>query len=301
MLSVSGLTKSFGSTLALDGFDLEAMAGEIVGLVGHNGAGKTTFARAVGGLVRLESGRIRIGDRAVDRRHRAAGLLGLAPQELALFPTTPMENLRFFGQLYGLSARELRLRITELADDLALSDLLDRSVQELSGGQQRRLHAAVAMLHRPAVLILDEPTVGADPVTRDLLLTTVRRAADAGAAIVYTTHYLPELDILGATLAVAEHGRVIARGTRDALLADLPGRVVLTFRVPTELPVPPDLLIDSVIVDGNDVVITASDPPAVAARLLAANPDRSDQLLSIRLAPPTLDDLYRALLVGHVG
>jgi ABC-2 type transport system ATP-binding protein len=150
--------------------------------------------------------------------------LGLAPQELALYPTaTARENLFAFAGLYGLRRRDARRRIDELAGALALGDVLDRRVRDLSGGQQRRLQAATAMVHRPRVLLLDEPTVGADPITRDALLAVVRAAADEGAAVVYTTHYLPELDTLDATLAVADHGRVVARGSRAELLAIVPG------------------------------------------------------------------------------
>jgi ABC-2 type transport system ATP-binding protein len=150
-------------------------------------------------------------------------ILGLAPQELALYPTaTARENLFAFAGLYGLPRREARDRIAELAAALVLGDVLDRRVRDLSGGQQRRLQAATAMIHRPRVLLLDEPTVGADPITRDALLAVVRATAADGTAVVYTTHYLPELDTLGATLAVADHGRVIARGSRADLLAIVP-------------------------------------------------------------------------------
>ena len=221
MLEATGLVKRFGSTVALDGFELTVRASEITGLIGHNGAGKTTFARVTAGLLTPDSGRVRVaGLDVAGNRARVRALLGLAPQELALYPTaTARENLYLFAGLYGLRRREAGRRIGPLADALALGGVLDRRVRDLSGGQQRRLQAATAMLHRPRVLLLDEPTVGADPVTRDALLATVRAVAAEGAAVVYTTHYLPELDALNATLAVADHGRIVARGGRAELLA----------------------------------------------------------------------------------
>jgi ABC-2 type transport system ATP-binding protein len=224
LLQATGLVKRFGPTLALDGFDLTVAAGEIAGLVGHNGAGKSTFARITAGLTRPDAGAVRIDGLDVGRAAaRVRPILGLAPQELALYPTaTARENLFAFAGLYGLRRADAKRRIAELADRLALGQVLDRRVRDLSGGQQRRLQAATAMIHRPRVLLLDEPTVGADPITRDALLAVVRATADDGAAVVYTTHYLPELDTLGATLAVADHGRVIARGTRADLLATVP-------------------------------------------------------------------------------
>ena len=226
LLEATGLVKRFGGTVALDGFDLAVAAGEIAGLVGHNGAGKSTFARVTAGLVTPDAGAVRVdGLNASEAAARVRPILGLAPQELALYPTaTARENLFAFAGLYGLRRRDARRRIEELAADLALGDVLDRRVRDLSGGQQRRLQAATAMVHRPRVLLLDEPTVGADPITRDALLAVVRAAAHEGAAVVYTTHYLPELDTLDATLAVADHGRVVARGSRAELLATVPGR-----------------------------------------------------------------------------
>jgi ABC-2 type transport system ATP-binding protein len=233
MLEASGLVRRFGATVALDGFDLSVQAGEIAGLMGHNGAGKTTFARVTAGLLVPQAGTVRVAGRPP---RQARPLLGLAPQELAVYPTaTARENLAVFAGLYGMRRRDARDRITALAEELVLGDVLDRRVRDLSGGQQRRVQAATAMIHRPRVLLLDEPTVGADPVTRDALLAVVRRAADHGAAVVYTTHYLPELDTLGATLAVASGGRVIARGGRAELLATVPGHAVAVSGRPATL------------------------------------------------------------------
>ena len=151
----------------------------------------------------------------VSRSHprQVRRLLGLAPQVLALYPTaTALENLLVFAGLYGMRRRDALRRIDELAEALVLGDFLHRRARDLSGGQQRRLQAATAMIHRPRLLLLDEPTVGADPITRESLLAVVRSAADDGAGVVYTTHYLPELDVLDATVAVADHGRIVARG-----------------------------------------------------------------------------------------
>jgi ABC-2 type transport system ATP-binding protein len=225
MLDATGLVKRFAATVALSGFDLRVSAGEIAGLIGHNGAGKTTFARATAGLLTLDAGLVTVaGIDAARSPGRVRPLLGLAPQELALYPTaTARENLFVFAGLYGMRRREARQRIRQLADALVLGEVLGRRVRDLSGGQQRRLQAATAMLHRPRLLLLDEPTVGADPVTRDALLAAVRAAAADGAAVVYATHYLPELDTLNATLAVADHGRIVARGDRAELLATVPG------------------------------------------------------------------------------
>jgi ABC-2 type transport system ATP-binding protein len=298
MLEATALVKRFGAAVALDGFDLSVAAGEIAGLVGHNGAGKTTFARVTAGLVTPDSGLVRVAGMAVARsRARVRPLLGLAPQELALYPTaTARENLYVFAGLYGMRRGEARHRIDELADVLALGEVLDRRVRDLSGGQQRRLQAATAMLHRPRVLLLDEPTVGADPVTRDALLAAVRAVAADGAAVVYTTHYLPELDTLNATLAVADHGRVVARGGRAELLATVPGRAVVDFdEPPPSVAAPPGSGVE-IRREGRRLTIIAPEPAAVLAPLLAAHPGAAARLRAIELHPPTLDDLYRRLV-----
>ena len=224
MLSAQGLVKRYGGRTALDGFDLAVAPGEITGLIGHNGAGKTTFVETVTGLIRPDLGRITIGGvDAVGDPRRARRLLGVAPQEPALYVSaTVRDNLRLFAGLAGLNRATARARSAALAEELQLTAELDRPVGLLSGGQRRRVQAATALVAEPPLLLLDEPTAGADPDTRTALLDAVRARAQAGAAVVYTTHYLPELDTLGATLAVADHGRVIARGGRAELLATVP-------------------------------------------------------------------------------
>ncbi|MBV1850271.1 ABC transporter ATP-binding protein [Catellatospora tritici] len=217
MLTAYDLRKRYGASTALDGFDLTVAPGEICGLIGHNGAGKSTFVEIVTGLTRPDSGTVTIGGQPPAR---ARHLVGVAPQEIALYVSVTVErNLRLFGGLAGLRGPSLRTAIDDTAAALGLSDVLRRPVGLLSGGQRRRTQAAAAMLHRPPLLLLDEPTTGADPLTRAALLTLVRDHAAAGAAVVYTTHYLPELVDLRATLAVAARGRVIARGGQDELLA----------------------------------------------------------------------------------
>jgi len=298
LLEAHQLTKKFGDQLALDAFELTVAAGEIAGLVGHNGAGKTTFARAAAGLTRLDRGDVVVAGQLVAQHPREARRqLGLAPQVLALYPTaTARENLLVFAGLYGIRRPEAQRRIDELAEALELTDLLHQPARDLSGGQQRRLQAATAMVHRPRVLLLDEPSVGADPITRERLLAVVRSAADEGAAVVYTTHYLPELDVLDATVAVADHGRIIARGSRAELLATVPGHAVLQF----DGPVPPADLPQharaEINVDPDRVTVTAPDPVAIVASLLAAQPGLARRLRAIELREPTLDDLYRRLL-----
>ncbi|MFD8339065.1 ABC transporter ATP-binding protein [Streptomyces solisilvae] len=283
MLSATGLVKTYRDHRALDGFDLTVDSGEIVGLIGHNGAGKTTFIEVVTGLVRPDSGALRIGGiDALRAGHGVRRLTGVAPQELALYNVaTVHENLRLFTELRGLRGRRRDAEITQVLEELHLTDLASKPAGTLSGGQRRRVQAAGAMVGSPALLLLDEPTAGADPETRSALLSAVKRRAELGAAVLYTTHYLPELVDLDATLALARGGRVIARGTQHALTRDLPGELRASFADPAE----PDLQ------------LATKDPGADLAALLASG----RVPVSIDVLRPSLEDLYLSLGCAVTG
>ncbi|GIH65594.1 ABC transporter ATP-binding protein [Microbispora siamensis] len=276
MLVAEGLVKRYGRRSALDGFDLAVASGEIVGLIGHNGAGKTTFVEVVTGLVRPDAGQVRIAGRSGRAVRR---LLGMAPQEFALYNGVSVrDNLRLFAGLAGLRGRRRDTEISRVLDELHLAPLADRLAGVLSGGQRRRVQAATAMVGSPPLLLLDEPTAGADPETRSALLAAVKARAEAGAAVLYTTHYLPELVDLDATVALARAGRVVARGTQQELTRGLPGELRVTFADPAE----PELRLPTV------------NPGADLAALLAAG--RTPTSVDVRR--PSLDDLYRSLEAG---
>jgi ABC-2 type transport system ATP-binding protein len=275
VLEASDLVKRYGPVTALDGFSLSVAAGEIVGLVGHNGAGKTTFVDIVSGLIRPDSGRVTIDGKTPAA---ARGRVGVAPQHLGLYPSiTVREHLQLFGRLAGLRPVALRSAIDDITTALRLTDIIDRRTGGLSGGQQRRTQAATALIHRPALLLMDEPTAGADQETRQAMLEMVKQCAGEGAAVVYTTHYLTELTDLGATIAVIRNGRVIARGTDDELVKGLPGQVRVCFE------------------DAGEVKVSTTDPTATLIDLLRAD-DRPISAVEVHNA--SLDDLYRSLAVS---
>ncbi|RBM20501.1 ABC transporter ATP-binding protein [Streptomyces sp. PT12] len=276
MLEVNELTKRYDEVRALDGFTLDVAAGEIVGLVGHNGAGKTTLVEMVSGLLQPDSGTVLVGGRPpADTR----GEIGISPQHIALYrPLTVREHLALYGGIAGIRGAALREAIDELAVALQLTSFIDRRAGLLSGGQQRRTQAATALIHRPSLLLLDEPTAGADPETRQALLDVVKQRAGEGTAVVYTTHYLAELMDLDATIAVAAKGRVIARGTSAELLEGLPGEVRVTAA------------------DG-EVHVSSQDPTGTLLEILGSV---RRPVESVELRHPTLDDLYHSLAADHV-
>jgi ABC-2 type transport system ATP-binding protein len=195
-------------------------AGSIVSLLGRNGAGKSTLLSIVAGLVRADTGSVTVdGVDVLANPHLANGAVGIAPQHTGIYPPLSVrENLEFFGELSGLTRSDRRTRAGVVADQLGLASLLDRKAMKLSGGEARRLHTGCALMHRPKVLTLDEPTVGADVTTRAQLIEAVKQLATDGAAIVYTTHYLPEVEALDASIVVMDSGRVLTVGTRDELI-----------------------------------------------------------------------------------
>ncbi|GAA0964715.1 daunorubicin resistance protein DrrA family ABC transporter ATP-binding protein [Acrocarpospora macrocephala] len=278
MLQAIDLVKRYGSVLALDGFSLSVAAGEIVGLVGHNGAGKTTFVEIVSYLIRQDSGHVTIDGRPPSA---SKGQVGVAPQHIALYPSiTVREHLVLFGKLAGLRRTALDSAIEDLTVALRLGAFIDRKTAGLSGGQQRRVQAATALIHRPGLLLLDEPTAGADLETREAMLDVVKQRAGDGAAIVYTTHYLPELVELQATIAVARNGKIIARGTYDELVEGLPGEVCL-------------------IHDNEEEVRVSTTQPAATLIDLLSRAERP--ISTIEVHNPSLDDLYRSLAVSDAS
>lgn len=219
MLLIEDVCKSYGPRVVLDGVSLEVGAGSIVGLVGSNGAGKTTLISIATGLITADAGRAWVGegasadiDVARDRR-RSAGLIGLAPQELGVYPMLSVhQNLITMGELAGMGRRAARTQAEEIAHALDLVPQFSQRADTLSGGQARRLHTGMALMHRPAVLFLDEPTVGADVAARRAILEVVKALANEGTAVVYTTHYLSELSDLDASVAILHGGRIALQG-----------------------------------------------------------------------------------------
>jgi ABC-2 type transport system ATP-binding protein len=224
MLHADHLRKTYGATVAVDDVSLSLAPGQVTGLLGPNGAGKTTTVSMIVGLVTPERGEVTIGGlRMIGDTHPAKRHLGLVPQDLALYDElSARDNLRLFGGLYGLSGRALE---DALARVLALVGLADRArdlVRTYSGGMKRRLNLAAGLLHDPDIVLLDEPTVGVDPQSRNAIFENLEELKRRGKALLYTTHYMEEAERLADRIVIMDHGRVIADDTLAGLRSRVP-------------------------------------------------------------------------------
>jgi len=225
LLEIQGLVKTFGTVRAVDSVNFEVRAGEIYGLLGPNGAGKTTTISMISGLLGPDAGQVVIAGTPFSANpQKAKRIMGVVPQELALYEElTGRENLEFWGRIAGLSASDARSRATELLEALSLTDRARDAVKHYSGGMKRRINLGCALLHRPQLLLLDEPTVGIDPQARLNILEFIRQLRVSGTAILYTTHYLEEAETLCHRIGIIDHGRLLAEGTLNELQERLGG------------------------------------------------------------------------------
>lgn len=209
--------------MAVDGVSFSISAGETYGLLGPNGAGKTTTIAMIAGLLTIDEGDVTVaGHRSGPAAVEAKAQIGLVPQDIALYPDlSARENLRFFGRLQGIPKHELKDRIAEVLEVVGLSDRADERVEAYSGGMKRRCNIAAGLLHEPKVLILDEPTVGVDPQSRNAILESIEQLGGSGLSVLYTTHYMEEAERLCDRVGIIDQGKLIAEGTRRELVEQI--------------------------------------------------------------------------------
>ncbi len=304
VIEAIGLRKSYGPHLVLDGISLALRRGEMVGLLGPNGAGKTTTISILAMLLRPDAGVVRIAGRAP--RSGGDGLrrkLGLVPQSLALYPTlSAMQNLELFARLHGIRRRQARADSMRALEEVGLAERAHDPVAVLSGGMKRRLNLACGLVHRPDVLLLDEPAVGVDPQSRERILLNVRRSADAGAAVIYSTHYMEEVERTCDRVLLIDHGRLVAEGTVAELIARGGGRPLMEIALDQTPPAGWDRGLAGVVElsfapsDGRMVLQLAN--LAQVSEVLERARATGARVLNFTAHSPNLSDAFMAL-TGH--
>jgi len=274
MLTLTDVRKSFGKTVAVDGLSLSVGKGELFGLLGPNGAGKSTSVSLAVGLLSPDAGTITIAGLGNPADPAVRQQIGVAPQAIALYGLlSGEENLRFFGQVYGLSGAALAGRVAWCLDFVGLTDRKDDAVAKYSGGMKRRLNLAAALVHDPQLLLLDEPTVGVDPQSRNKIFENIEALHAEGRTIIYTTHYMEEAVRLCERIAVIDAGRLLALGTVGELLAQYGG--------------PPTLVVNT---GGSELRVQTADPLGELNRIAGTS-----TIDAFQMERPTLEQVFLTL------
>jgi len=302
VLACEGLRKTYGERVAVDDVGFAIAPGETYGLIGPNGAGKTTTISMVCGLLTRDAGEVLVagqpmGPGATD----AKAAIGLVPQEVALYDElSGEENLRFFGRLQGLSRRDVDARVAEVLELVGLADRARDHVRAYSGGMKRRANIAAGLLHRPRLLVLDEPTVGVDPQSRNAILESVETLGGEGLSVLYTTHYMEEAERLCDRIGIIDEGRLIAEGTRRELIArlDVGDRVDVTGT--GDLAAFAEACAALPGARGADrregtVAVGVADGGAALAGIVAAAERAGVAITAIDLVEPDLEDVFLGL------
>jgi len=299
VLVLRGLRKAFGERVAVEEVSLEVAPGQAYGLLGPNGAGKTTTIRMICGLLAPDAGEVLILGRDVAREPLATkAVIGFVPHEIAQYPDlSALDNLRFWGRIQGLGGRRLDARVAEVLELVGLEERAHDKVDEFSGGMQRRLNLAVALVHQPRLLVLDEPTVGVDPQSRSAILDRLAELRSTGVAILYTSHYMDEVERFCDVIGIIDHGKMIAEGTRRELLGMLgtthriditaAGNVGEFARVVFAIP---GVVEAAVTADG--LHVSAGDAAAVLPRVIEAALGRDVRISAIEILEPDLEHVF---------
>ncbi len=299
LLECRDLRKRFGARTAVDGVSFTIAAGETYGLLGPNGAGKTTTISMICGLLRRDGGEVVVDGHPLDvGATEAKAAIGYVPQDLAIYPDlSARENLRFFGRLQKLAGRELESRVTEVLELTGLADRADERTDGFSGGMKRRLNIGIGLLHHPRLLVLDEPTVGVDPQSRNAILSSVADLEQEGMAILYTTHYMEEAERLCDRVGIIDEGRIRAEGTRRELVALVGGRDRVTLVAGGLLgPVAAALeqlvgVQEATAADGR-IVLVVEEARRLLPAILQAAADEGATVRSVEVVEPDLEAVF---------
>lgn len=298
-IQVQGLTKAFGSLQAVQGVSFDVQAGEIFSLLGPNGAGKTTTISMLSTLLRPDQGdALVMGHSILSDAMGVKSVLGVVPQEIALYEDlSARENLDFWGKMYGLRGAALKSRVDELLEIIELTDRASGRVGKFSGGMKRRVNIAVALLHKPQVIYMDEPTVGIDPQSRRNILDSVVALKNQGMTVLYTTHYMEEAEELSDHIAIMDHGKLIALGSQSELVKTVGqmSRIDLTLNGENERLLPAWKAIpgvNEISKEEDHLIVLVEDSNQVLPRLFDATLSLGLRIQSVNIQEPNLESVF---------
>ena len=295
MIEATQLVKRFGALTAVDHLSIRVERGEVFGLLGPNGAGKSTAINMIVGVLRPDEGQVKIAGEADPTRPEVRRRLGIAPQALSIYePMSAYENVRFFARLYGLQGRTLDERVMWAIEFVGLTDRRSDRASTFSGGMKRRLNLACGIVHDPEVILLDEPTVGVDPHSRNHIFDRVEELKARGRTIIYTTHYMEEAERLCDRVALIDHGRILDLGTVRELTERHGGRAII--RIETVEPPTADLAASFAgQVDGTMLTFATDDIVGDVSRTLPRLEGAGARVRSLRIDPPDLEAVFLEL------
>ncbi|MDT8718907.1 ABC transporter ATP-binding protein [Clostridium sp. 19966] len=299
MLKLNNLIKKYNEKAVVSDISLEIEKGEVFGLLGPNGAGKSTTISMICGLLKPTSGSIYLNDiDAIKNPSSAKKLLGLVPQEIALYPTlTAKENLEFWGKMYNIRVSELKKRVSEVLNIVGLEDRKNDKIESYSGGMKRRINIAAALLHRPELLIMDEPTVGIDPQSRNHILESVKNLNKEGMTIIYTSHYMEEVEYLCSRIGIIDHGKLLALGDKDSLKKSVIDMDNIQLELSSVMPALPENIkkiekVKNVSVKENTVNIYSTESQAIITPVLSEIAKAGIKVLSMKIREPNLESVF---------
>lgn len=295
VVEINQLLKIYGEKKAVDQISFSVKEGSCFGLLGPNGAGKSTTMKILTGIIDANAGNVSIfGRDATKEREQIRMQVGYVPQEITLYEKlSARDNLQFFGEMYGLRGKELSQRITDVLTEVGLLDRAKDAVSTFSGGMKRRINIAAALLHKPKLLILDEPTVGIDPQSRNHIFEMIRRLTNEGVTIIYSTHYMEEVEALCDEIAIIDGGKVIVQGTLEALL-DQYAQSAIYFE--SDSMEPPQLVTSSsVIQEGKGYLIETDRLLETMAEITEKVKIHGNNVKALEITRPTLEKVFLSL------
>lgn len=300
MLEIKKLYKDYGNHIAVDGIDLKIEEGQIYGILGPNGAGKSTTIGMICGLIKKTSGEV-VYEEKTNKIRKWKENIGIVPQDFAVYwDLTAEENISFFCSLYGFKGQELKNRTARALEFVGLTEVKDKRASEFSGGMKRRLNIGCAVAHSPKLIIMDEPTVGIDPQSRNHILETVKRLREEGATIIYTSHYMQEVDDICDRIAIIDKGHIIAEGTSDELKELVENKNTLMLTVTKKINGLEDKLmeitgVERVVFSDNEYKITTLKSSNLISKIVAVISENDGDIKNIVNEAPSLEIVFLAL------